>query len=133
MSLYRQQRVSLQDGQGHALGQAVIDRIEDDLVFGQFTPGPDFPKVHQLFADYVDAANEQLLSLVGDLDAVIGALGLHLRAADEAPLPAIHDVQIGAGIITFRIRCLADGSPCPDRTGAPPGPAPVQHPDLRTA
>jgi hypothetical protein len=57
------------------------------------------------FADYIEAANEQLLSVVGELDATIRQLGLHLRCQDAANLPAIHDVQIGLGRINFRL-CL---------------------------
>jgi len=88
----------------HCLGRIVIDRIEADLVFGQFTPGPGFARVEPLFVDYDEVANEQLFSTVGALDDAIAALGLHLRAADRAGLPAIHDVQIGEGVITFRPR-----------------------------
>ena len=103
MDLQLQQRVFLVNGQGGDLGQVVIERTEGDLVFGRFTPGPAFSHVEPLFAEYVEAANQQLLSVVGDLDAKISALGLHLGSPEGTSLPAIYDIQIGAGIITFRI------------------------------
>jgi hypothetical protein len=106
--------VSLRDRQGHDLGRVVIERVEGDLVFGRFTPGPDFPQVERLFSEYVESANDQLLSIVAGLDERFGALGLRLHSPDAAALPAIHDVQIGEGVITFRTRPAADGSPSPD-------------------
>jgi hypothetical protein len=104
MPLQPQQQLDLWDRQGHRLGRAVIDRIEENLVFGQFTPEPEYARVEPLFVEYVEAANQQLLSMVGELDATIAALGLHLRAANRTDLPVIYDVQIGEGIITFRLR-----------------------------
>src|SRR5438105_13097441 len=92
-----------------------VDRMEGNLVLGQFMAGPDYPAVERLFADYVEAANEQLLSIVGELDACIQQLGLHLRCPGAATLPAIDDVQIGLGRINFRLR--------PDKT-APTGMTP---------
>jgi hypothetical protein len=109
MTLACQQHVLLSDQQGHDLGSVVIERIQKDLVFGRFNPGPDYVRVRQLFAEYVEAANEQVLSVVGELDTAIAALGLHLVAANGSDLPAIYDVQIADGNITFRTR-----SPGPD-------------------
>lgn len=94
----------LLDGQDCEIGQVLLDRTQNDVLFGRFTPGPAFSQVERLFADYVEAANEQLLTLVGELDREIAGLQLHLRSAEVADLPAIYDVQIGAGVITFRTR-----------------------------
>jgi len=105
-----QQRLFLQDQQKRDLGVVTVKRLEDDLVFGQFVAGADYPTIAQLFADYVEAANDQLLSVVGELDAAIAGLGLLLRSPDGLPMPAIHDVQIGSGIITFRIRSHPDAA-----------------------
>jgi hypothetical protein len=104
MTLRCQQHLQLADRQGHDIGNVVIDRIQGNLVFAHFRPGPDYARVGPLFAEYVEAANEQLLSVVGELDAAIAALGLHLRAANGSDWPAIQDVQIGDGIATFRIQ-----------------------------
>jgi hypothetical protein len=94
----------LMDNLNRQLGQVTVDRIEGNLVLGQFAPGPDYPAVERLFTAYVEAANEQLLSMVGELDAAIRQLGLHLRCPDAATLPAIDDVQIGLGRINFRLQ-----------------------------
>jgi hypothetical protein len=114
MSLRPAQVASLRDGQDRDLGRVAIERVQGDLVFGQFTPGPGFPQVERLFAAYVEAANEQLLSTVGEVDERIGALGLRLHAPDRTALPAIYDVQIGEGVITFRTRSANDDAPLGD-------------------
>jgi len=114
MSLRHLQPISLQDKQDRDLGRVVIERVEHDVVFGRFTPGPAYPQVERLFAEYVDAANDQLLGSVAELDERIGALGLRLHSADGAAVPVIYDVQVGDGVITFRTRPAADGSPFRD-------------------
>jgi hypothetical protein len=108
MPLRRSQIVFLRDGQERDLGRVAVDRVERDLVFGQFMPGPDYPLVERVFAEYVEAANDQLLSRVGELDEQIGRLGLRLSSADGGAVPAIHDVQIGEGVITFRTDARGD-------------------------
>src|SRR5712692_2356539 len=117
MNLQCQQEVSLLDGQARVLGQVRIDRIQGDLVFGRFTAGPAYAEVEPLFTEYVEAANEQVLSIVGRLDEAIARLNLHLHSADAGALPAIYDVHIGAGSITFRVRTTVT------QTGAPGGTA----------
>jgi len=104
MTLKSNQELSLIDGQGHDLGKVHIDRIQDDLIFGRFTPGPVYAQIEPLFAEYVAAADEQLLGTVGELDEKIARLNLRLHSAEPGALPAIHDVQIGNSTITFRIR-----------------------------
>lgn len=112
----------LLDGQDREVGQVLVDRIRNGVVFGQFTPGPAFAPVERLFADYVEAANEQLLNLVGDLDREIAALRLRLQSAEVVDLPDIYDVQIGEGVITFRPRGpLADRHPGSAAPAAVPG------------
>jgi hypothetical protein len=69
--------------------------------------------VEHFFSEYVEAANQQLLSIVGELDATISTLGLHLRSTNGTTLPAIDDVQIGEGIVTFRIRSSGGRKPDP--------------------
>jgi len=117
MSLKSNQELSLLDGQGRDLGKVQIDRIEGDLVFGRFTPGPAYAQVEPLFAEYVEAANDQLLDIVGELDEKIAHLNMHLCSAEAGALTAIHDVQIGDGTITFRVRATS---------GSANGPADVQ-------
>jgi len=114
MSLRPAQVFSLRDRQDRDLGQVAIERVESDLVYGRFTSGPDYAQVERFFADYVVAANDQLLRTIADLDERIGALGLRLHSADGAAVPAIYDVQIGDGVINFRTRPVAERSPSPD-------------------
>jgi len=119
MSLPLNQSIALRDRQNQDLGQVVIDRIQNDLVFGRFTPAPAYGVVEHLFAEYVEAANGQLLSIVGELDLMIRGLGLHLQAPAGAVFPGIYDVQIGAGIITFRVESQGDSGTPPSRLTAP--------------
>jgi hypothetical protein len=114
MSLRNVQPLFLRDGQERDLGQVVIGRVERDLVLGLLTPGPAYPQVERRFAEYVRAANDQLLSTVAELDERSGALGLRRHSLNEAAVPAIYDVQIGDGVITFRTRPAADESRLPD-------------------
>jgi hypothetical protein len=117
MPLQPLQRLHLRDAQGRRLGEVVIDRIEGDLVFGSFTPGPEFAAVQAMFAEFVEAANEQLLSIVARLDDEIKRLGLRLNAPDGAEMPAIRDVQIADGSINFRTG--PSDSDTPNRGGPP--------------
>jgi hypothetical protein len=131
MPLSSQQALALWDSQDRELGRVVVDRVEGDLVFGRFTPGPGYPAVERLFAEYVEAANDQLLSIVGELDRAVAALGLHLRSPDKGlRLPPICDVQVGEGVITFRVRSQSGDAQPPDRVGGVPSPSPAP-PDLR--
>ena len=114
MSLRHEQPISLKDKQDRDLGRVVIERVEHDLVSAGSRRDRRIRRSSRLFAEYVDAANDQLLSTVAELDGRIGALGLRLQSADGAAAPAIYDVQIGDGVITFRTRSAAEGSPFPD-------------------
>jgi hypothetical protein len=104
MQLQAGQTVSLFDGQQHRLGEVVVEKIEDGLVLGTFAAGQDFAKVEPLFAEFVEAANQQLFHCLDKLDAAITALGLYLVATNGIPLPAIEDVQIADRHISLRIR-----------------------------
>jgi hypothetical protein len=108
------QSISLRDRYDRDLGLVEIERVERDLVFGLFTPGPDYPQVESLFAQYVEAANDQLLSTIAQLDERISAMGLRLHTADGTTMPEIYDVQIGDGVITFRTCTATDPSLSPD-------------------
>jgi hypothetical protein len=85
--------------------------------------------VERLFSEYIEAANEQLLSIVGELDEAISALGLHLRSPGKTDLPAIHDVQIGAGGINFRTRPQPGDRQTPDPAGSPGLPLSATRPE----
>jgi hypothetical protein len=131
MTLEPNQEVSLRDREGRDLGTVRVDRIQGDLVFGRFTPGAAYTDVEPLFAEYIAAANDQLLGIVGELDERIARLNLHLRSASPGAMPAIHDVQIGDGTITFRTRSVlkSPNGPAGVATHLPEG---MLRPDART-
>jgi hypothetical protein len=104
MQLHVEQTLDLIDAEGRQVGQMVIERSEDNLVFGKFVPGPAFPAVQHLFREFEEAVDLQALSVVDELDTAITALGLHLRSPDSSQRVEIHDVQIWSdGGITCRV------------------------------
>jgi hypothetical protein len=94
---------------GRCLGHVVVETIEGDYVTGQFRPEASFAMVEPLFTELVAAANDQLFHRVGELDAAIAALGLHLASDNGAALPAIHQVEIDRQTISFRQRLPRPG------------------------
>lgn len=115
MQLQTEQVVHLVNAQGQQLGQIVIERREDKLVFGRFIPGPAFPAVQHLFRQFEEAVNLQALSVVDELDAAITALDLHLRTPEDSQCIAAYDVQIWSdGSITCRVGSSA--SPTENRS-----------------
>ena len=133
MPLQPKQRASLCDRENQELGQVLIEQVEGDLVSGRFMPGRHFASVERLFAEHVEAANEQLLSTVSELEVAICALGLHLVSPGRADLPAIHDVQIGAGGINFRTRSPGVDQPSSDQPGTTGLPRSAAPPELHTS
>ena len=116
MQTQAQQTVHLMDSGGRHLGEILIDRTEDQLVFGKFIPGPAFPMVEHLFRAFEEAVELQALGAVDDLDAQVAALGLHLRSSDDLQDIQIYDVQIWSeGGLTFRL----GSSVVPSATGGP--------------
>jgi hypothetical protein len=99
-----QARFQLVDSRQRQLGEIVIERNEEELLFGEFIRGPDYSDVEQLFRQFDEAVNLQALRKVDELDAAISALGLHLRSLDGSQQLAIKDVQIWSdGSITCRL------------------------------
>ena len=94
MKLYAKQMIYLIDVRQRQIGQIMIERDEDGLIFGKFVPGSDFSAVEPLFQDFEEAVNLQAFSVVDELDTEIAALGLHLRTLDGLQRIEIHDVQI---------------------------------------
>src|SRR5262249_49164455 len=104
MALRAEQVVQLHDAEGREIGKVVVKRLQEDLVFGQFQPGEAFTRIQPLFDEFNELVDNQILSLLDELDTRITALGLHLRSDGGAPMPEIYDVQIGGGTINFRLR-----------------------------
>jgi hypothetical protein len=112
----------LLDAHQRQVGKMVVERNEDTLLFGRFTPGTAYADVQHLFREFEDAVNCQALPQIDKLDAAIDGLGLHLRSADGSRQLAIKDVQIWSdGGITCRL--LAQASTEENGTLAP---APTQ-------
>lgn len=127
MTLKPQQQLELLDGHRRALGRVEIECVQDDVAFGRFTPGQEFALVEGLFAEHLEAANNQLLSLVADLDRKIASLGLSFRAADGTEVPPVVDIQIGQGTINFRLTSR-EQTPSGQNSGAvSPAPSATQH------
>lgn len=104
MQRHPEQQFEILDGQQRQIGQFMIDRSKDDLLFGKFTPGPAFFTVEHLFRQFEEAVNAQALGVVDELDAAISALGLHFSSPDGLQDIGIHDVQIWSdGDITCKL------------------------------
>jgi len=76
------------------VGEIVIERSEEKLLFGKFIPGRAFSDVEHLFRDFEKAVNLQALRKVDELDTAISALGLYLKSPDGSQELPINDVQI---------------------------------------
>jgi len=90
--LQKGRRFFLCDGHQRLLGKLLIDQVEADRVSGQFAAAADFALVQHLFAEFVEAVNQQLFHTVDELDRTLAALGLHLVPANGVRLPEIYDV-----------------------------------------
>ena len=102
----RQGKASFQllDARQRQIGELVLERSEDKLLFGKFIPGRAFAEVQHLFREFEEAVNCRALRKVDELDATIDALGLHLQSPDGSQRLAIRDVQIWSdGGITCRL------------------------------
>ena len=73
-------RLQLFDAHERLIGEMVLERREDKLLFGEFTPSSAFSNVAHLFQQFEEAVNLQALGKVDELDAAIGSLGLFLRS-----------------------------------------------------
>ncbi len=110
------QTVDLVTAEEQQIGQIVIERREEDLFFGSFSPSSAFPPVQPLFRDFEEAVNLQALSVIDELDAAIRALGLHVCLLDDSQYIAANDVQIWRdGSISFKVDSSALSS-----IGTPP-------------
>ena len=104
MSRYVGHSVEIIDTEQRQLGRMLIERQEEDLLYGTFVPGPAFPGVEQLFHEFEAAVEVQALHVIETLDAAIAALGLHLQWPEAREPIAIQDVQIwGDRNITCRL------------------------------
>jgi hypothetical protein len=94
MKEFIENKYHLIDAHQRWVGEIEIERIEDNLILGTFTPGPDFPAVAAIFQKFEDAVNAQVLSVLDELDAEIAALGLRLCSPNTTKCSNVDDVQI---------------------------------------
>jgi hypothetical protein len=115
----------LVDAQERRLGQVTIDRREEQVVFGRWSPGPDFGQAASLFRQFEEAAESQALSVVEQIEQAIAALGLRLQGPNGSESVEVRDVQIWSdGTVTFRPSDPARTS----RNGAQEAPQFIKHP-----
>jgi len=89
-----EQTLQLIDTKRRNIGEVRIDSKVDQLVTGEFAPGPNFLLVEELFQNFEEAVNVQALSVVDQLDEQIAALGLQLYSPEHGQSIKIYDVQI---------------------------------------
>jgi hypothetical protein len=94
MPLLPQQTLELVTGRGVSLGRALVERVEDGLVFAQFIPSGNYGEVKALFDEFEEAVNQQMFTVADEAATAITALGLCLRPADGPGCVPVHDVQI---------------------------------------
>jgi hypothetical protein len=94
----------LVDQHDRFLGEIRVDSVEKSLVLGTVTPTAEYVAVEALFEEHTACVNELALSVAGELEEKIAALGLRLTALDGAALPSVHDIQIGGRYFSCRIR-----------------------------
>jgi hypothetical protein len=100
-------QVRLMDGRLRFLGNVTIVDVKGDLILGNFQEASGFLALRPLFEQFVEAANEMLLTHVDEIGREIDALDLRLDAGNGVPVPPIDDVQIGGTAISFRMRSKA--------------------------
>lgn len=104
MQLNVGQVLEIIDGQQRLLGTVQVERLQGNLLCGQFRAAAGFADVAELFRQFDEAVNVQALAVLDEIDAAIAALGLQLRLSDSLRTCPIHDVQIYADG-AFSCRC----------------------------
>jgi hypothetical protein len=103
MTRQTEERFQLLDAHHRQVGEVVVERRGENLLFGEFIADRAFSDLADLFRAFEEAVNLQALRKVDELDAAIAALGLYLRSPDGSQEIAIRDVQIWSdGGITCR-------------------------------
>ncbi|MCI0637929.1 MAG: hypothetical protein L0Y70_02575 [Gemmataceae bacterium] len=98
------QKYSLLDSNYALIGEVAIQMHKNGWYFGAFTSAPGFEKVKALFEEHTEIVNDQVLSLIDDVEQKIAALGLHLLVDGGGRVPPICDVQIGNNSINFHVQ-----------------------------
>jgi hypothetical protein len=108
MNLQTGQKLLLVDAQQRILGDVEVEQLDAPLLLARFAPRPQFAAVAQLFRNWEEAADQQSLSVLDQLDTGIAELGLQLIPPYHAAGWAIHDVQIwGDGAMSCQVAAPA--------------------------
>ena len=89
-----EQIFQLIDTKRRNIGQVKIDGKVEQVLTGEFAPGPSFSLVAEIFQKFEDAVSVQALGIVDQLDKQIATLGLQLYLPEHGQSIKIHDVQI---------------------------------------
>ncbi len=84
--------IELLDSSGQGLGNITVEEIRDELVLGRFFPGREFAGIRHLFLEHEKYVNEQVFSIVDELEGDIADLELQIGSGGNRE--GIHDVQI---------------------------------------
>lgn len=104
MQLQNEVMLNLVDAFYRPVGKIMVEQYENNLISGEFVPGPAFGSVEKLFLSFEEAVDAQAFSMVDELDAQIAALGLRLYWSSESLPTEIEDVQIWSdGGITCKL------------------------------
>ena len=104
MQLQKEVMLNLVDAFYRPVGQIMVEEYENDLISGEFVPGPAFGSMENLFLSFEEAVGAQAFSMVDELDAQIAALGLRLYWSSEIPPTEVKDVQIWSdGGVSFQL------------------------------
>jgi len=97
-------RFMLTDGRGSDYGAITLTGKKTDWQFGSFAESSAFATIKPLFDEHIELVNNQMFSLVDEVEEKISALGLQLETLDGSRARyKIKDVQIGLGTINFRL------------------------------
>ncbi len=92
--LSENQTFYLKNTTGHCLGTVYVQRIEENLVLGRIEHGPNFHLYSKLFHEHEMAVNQQLFSIVDELERKIDALGWYICLIGSNEQLEVYDVQI---------------------------------------
>jgi hypothetical protein len=79
---------------GHRLGKVHIQRVEENLVLGRIENGPDFHIYSKLFREHELAVNQQLFSIVDELERTIDAYGWYIYLNESNERLEVYDIQV---------------------------------------
>ena len=98
------QTYRLFDRSNQHVGDVRLETCQGGSWDGSFQEGPAFPAHKALFDEHLQLVNDQVFSLVDDVEARIDALGLRLETPEGLRMLPIVDVQIGCGTMGFRVK-----------------------------